>query len=145
VPQQPLNSKEVAEIEYARKRELLRKVRETRSNALQEKGRVRSADPAKQLNPAIHYAWVNRNEHRIVFFQALGYKIVNDAAVMTDWKREDGSHAYGDLILMEIDKETHEMMKLDSQLRALEGVEGESVFASFAQRAGIPVEVPRRS
>lgn len=136
-------TKQAHEVERDRKIALLRQVRETRANSLQQKGKVRSADSTKQLNPTKHYVWVNRNEHRVVFFRGLGYTICSDPAVATDWKLEDGTHAFGDLILMEIDRELHEMIKLDGQLRALEGVEGETVFAAFAERAGIPVQLPK--
>lgn len=131
------------DIEMERKKALLAKVAQVKVNLLQDKGKVRPADPTKPLNPNIKYVWVNKNENRVVSFQGLDYKIVKDPNVLTDWKREDGSHIYGDLILMQVDREWYDGLKLHSQMKAIEGVEGEAVFAAFAERNGIRAQIPK--
>lgn len=131
--------KEAHEIEQERKRALLAKVRQQREDTLKMKGRVYAADPAIGVPANKKYVWVNRNEHRVVEFTSSGYTICKDPAIRTDWRRDDGTHQYGDLILMEIDFELWEAIKLDDQIRSLENVEGAAVFESFAQQSGIPV------
>lgn len=139
---QGLTSEELELLEVERKRKLWEKVIAGRQSILMDKGKI-TAVPGKSLNPNTRYAWVNRNEHRVTMFQAQGYAICRNPDVHSDWKREDNTHIYGDLILMEIDRELWETSKLYSQMKAIEGVEGEEVFKAFAERAGIPVLMPK--
>jgi ribosomal protein S30 len=124
-----------------RKRELLAKVIANREHRALMAGKVRPADPKVPLNPKTRYIWANRNPERIVQFKIQGYEVCKDPKVATDWQKEDGTHIYGDLILMEIDQDLWEANKLYSQMKAIEGVEGEEVFKAFAERAGIPVQI----
>lgn len=130
-------AKPAHQIEQEKKIELLRKVRQTRQNAHLNHQRVWAKEG--ELPADKKYVWVNKNESRVVYYQGLGYAICRDERVMTNWRREDGTHQYADLILMDIDRGLWEAMKLDSELRGLEGVEGEDMFKAFAERAGIPV------
>ena len=133
--------KDPHELEMERKAALLSQVRQRREDTIRMKGRVYPADPNGAMPAGKHFVWVNRNEHRVVSFKSEGYTVVNDghARIRTDWEREDGTHIYGDLILMEIDKELYDTIKLDDQIRAMENVEGQAMFETFAKESGIPV------
>jgi hypothetical protein len=127
-----------------RKMELLRQVRQHRADTLFAKGRVRAADPAKAPIPEDKvFVWVNKNEHRQVHYISSGYTVCKDVRVTTNWAQPDGTHVYGDMVLMECPKDLYMAMKLDNEYRALEGVEGEELFKAFAERAGIPVSTPK--
>lgn len=125
------------EIEMERKRALLAKVRVTRDSMLQNMAKIEGGDPNK------HYGWVNNSDARITFFQAQGYTICKDPKVKTRFKREDGTHVRGDVILMERPEEEHEAWKYESELRAVEDMENsQASFKTFAARNGVPVEQP---
>lgn len=127
------------EIEAKKREELLARIQQHREDTKKSKARVFPKDPAVGLPPNKRYVWVNRNEARIVAFRSEGYVIATDDRVNSMWKREDGTHTYGDLILMEIDQELYDAIKIDDQMRAVEGVEGASMFEAFANQSGIPV------
>lgn len=133
-PLSPTNEvKEVAEAlnPQAKMEQLLRKVRMRREHALYHRGRVEKGDPEK------HYVWVNIHEHRQIEFQSAGYEIVRDPKVKTQWGKPDGTHQRGDLVLYSINKDMHEAIKLDDELRALEGVEApKHAFASMLAKLG---------
>jgi hypothetical protein len=71
----------------------------------------------------------------------MGYEICKDPDIVTDWKKEDGTHIRGDAILMTISKELKEAWKYDSELRAVADLEtSRDSFKAFGDRNGIPVE-----
>lgn len=73
----------------------------------------------------MHYCWVNRNDHRQVEFQSLGYTMVSavDTEVKTSWRREDGTHQCGDAILYQCPKEWYDALQVDQQIRSLEALD----------------------
>lgn len=116
----------------AKQMELLKRVKLTREHALYSRGRVQSGRAEK------HYVWVNTNEHRQIDFQSTGYALVrDDDKVKTQWLQPDGTHRRGDLILYSIDKDMHEAIKMDDQLRAYESIDApKHAFASHVQKVG---------
>lgn len=126
------------EIELQRKMALLRKVRVQRESLANSMAQVDGKDPA------MHYSWINRHESRMTWFAGQGYVVVTDPKIKTSWKREDGTHVRGDLILVARPKDLHEAWKYDAELRAVEDLESSrDSFKAFAGRNGIPVEEPR--
>ena len=133
VPDKPLPH----ELEMQRKKELLARVRERRARLLVNKGRVEGGDPKKV------YVWINQRDERRTYFEGLGYTLCKDPHVKTQWGREDGTHHRGDLILYEIDRDTHEALKLDSQIRAVEQMaSSRESFREFAAGSGIKTFSP---
>lgn len=125
------------EIELQRKIELLQKVRGIRDRAIMYRGLVQNMDPNKV------YVWVNMHESRQTWFQSLGYVLCIDPTVTTQWKKEDGTHRRGDLILYECPRDLYEALKLDSQLRGIEALESsKEIFKSFAEQSNIPLYSP---
>lgn len=117
---------------------LLAQVRMTREHALRNRGRVGNSKANR------HYSWVNIDQHRQIEFQSQGYVICKDPDIKTDWRKEDGTHQRGDLILYEIDKELHEALKLDDELRAYEAVAApKHVLHTQVERAGAAVYEPQ--
>jgi hypothetical protein len=101
------------------------------------KGEVKDGNPNKV------YIWVNQKEDRRTFFEGLGYQLCTDPNVKTRWRKEDGTHRRGDLILYEIDRELHEIMQLDSQIRAVEQMaSSKDSFLEFATGANVRVFQP---
>jgi hypothetical protein len=150
---------EIHEEELRRKVELLREVREVRGQILlNPAGELRNTDPSRV------YVWVNASPQRQVIFKSLRYrptvttvvkKVAKDkdgnatrrwdekVGVDSDWLCEDGFHRRGDLILYDVDKDWHDAIKKDDQIRALELTEGaEKEFEAFAERLGVPVYKP---
>jgi hypothetical protein len=105
-----------AEVELERKRALLAKVRVTREHALANRGTVQG------LPDHLSAVWVNMNEHRQIEFQSQGYILCTLPEVKSAWKKQDGSHQRGDLILYIIEKDLREALKVDEELRALEAI-----------------------
>lgn len=125
------------EVELQKKLELLGKVRATRSKMLQNASSIEGKDPA------LAYAWVNINESRRNYFEALGWQLCSDPKIKTPWRREDGTHRRGDLILYQIPKDLHEAIELEASLRAIEDIEtSQEGFKEFAGRSGVPVYDP---
>lgn len=121
------------ELELQRKVELLKKVRLLKDKA-RNRLEVTGGDPAKV------YVWVHNSDTRRQHFETLEYVVCRDPKVSTRWKREDGTHVCGDLILYEIDRELHDALKLESLYRAVEAIEGsQSDFLAFAERNRVPV------
>jgi hypothetical protein len=105
---------------------------------LQNMAKVEGRKPDK------HYSWINRDENRITHFQAQGYVICKDPDIKTNWKKEDGTHVRGDLILMETSAELHEVWKYEGELRAVEDLEASrDSFKAFAGKNQIPVNETR--
>lgn len=133
-PKVPTTTLEPHEVEMHKKMELLAKVRSTRSSMLQHLASIEGKDPSK------HYGWIHNSEPRITHFRAQGYEVCKDPKVKTQWRREDGTHVRGDLILMECPKDLHEAWKVDGELRAIEDLENSrNSFTAFAERSGVPV------
>jgi len=113
--------------------ELLAKARVVREKAVFSRSAVKGGDPSKD------YVWVHNSDHTIYHFQALGYSICKDPKVKTAWKKEDGRHLRGDVILMEVDKDFREALKMEAEARSVETLEGSrESFLAFAARKGIP-------
>ena len=114
--------------------DLLKRVKILRERAATSQGEVRNGKLDKV------YVWVHKSDQRLVYFEGFGYQICRDPSVQTNWRKEDGTHVWGDAILLEIDKDFHEALKLESQARSVEALEGtRESFIAFAQTNGIPV------
>lgn len=139
-PTQPADSETELrphEVEMARKRELLARVRVTRESMLRTFAEVQGKKPDRD------YIWVNVNEHRRTTFEGMGYTVCKDPDIKSQWKREDGTHVRGDLILYHVPKELREAWHTEGQLRAIEDQEGApAVFEDYAARAGVPTYRP---
>lgn len=119
------------------KKAMLAKVKHLRAHALFGRGAV------KKGNPAMHYIWVNINENRQVDFKSMGYDLCKDPTVETAWKRPDGTHQRGDLILYEIPKDLHEAIKADEILRAYEAVDApKQALHTTVVRSGAAIYEP---
>ncbi len=118
------------------KAELLKKVRILRSDA--SRGlEVKGSDPNKS------YTWVNVHPSRRVFFEGQGFTVCRDPKVVTSWRREDGTHIRGDLILYECDKEWKEALTAFDDLSAIEAMEGsQETFLAFAEQNKVPAQIP---
>lgn len=126
------------EEELRRKEALLGKVKLIRERLAQNQGWVEGMKPDKV------YVWVHMSDNRQIHFQSMGYELCKDPAVQSKWKRADGTHTRGDVILYECDKDLHEAISMEAELRAVEAVEGaKEGFRSVAARAGVPVFEPR--
>lgn len=131
-------------IQKEREIEMLAKVRQTYQNYLSNAGEVRAA-PGKLLDPDVTFAWVNTHPSRIVFYKTFSYKIVNsnpgqpDEDVETNWKQEDGTHVWGDVILMKIPRELKEAQDLHFHYKALDELQSESEFEQYAAKHGVVV------
>lgn len=132
-----LPEKDSAEIELERKVALLQRARVIRNNARALRGSV------ENMKPGLVYIWVNIREERQIYFQNLGYEVCKDPDVKSKWKRDDGAHRRGDLILYQMPKDLHEALKLDAEVRAIEDMENsKDSFLSFAERLSIPTYQP---
>lgn len=107
--------------ELIRKQELLAKVRAGYHKTDRSKfGAVLEGDPK------MHYAWINNRADVRVNFEGVGYEICRDPKVVTRFKREDGTHVRGDLILMQVDKEVYEMLQWQDDYASIEKLEDPS-------------------
>lgn len=125
------------EKEMLRKQELLKKVRIVRERLAQNRGMVDGMNPSKA------YVWVNISDNRQIEYQSTGYELCRDPNIKSKWKQADNTHKRGDAILYEIDKDLHEALDMDAQLRAVEGVEGaREGFKAVAFQNGVPIYEP---
>lgn len=86
------------------------------------------------------YIWVNKHELRRSAFEAMEYIVCKDPNVKSRWKKADGTHVCGDLILYEVSKEWREVLDAHSELQAIEAVEGSrEELLAFAARNHIPM------
>ena len=121
-------------LERKRKEELLSKVRTRLDLGAVNKSKVTEGDPN------MSYIWVNKNEDRQITFQGLGYSVCKDPKVMTSFKRPDGTHTRGDLILYEIPKEEREALENLAAVNAIEGLDSpKEMFQNFAEANNVPV------
>ena len=129
------------EREKARKIELLQQVRVMREGLKLSQGKVTNGDPA------FEYCWVNTRDERQHYFQAMGWQLVtndNGPAVETKWKKTDGTHVRGDVILYQIPKDFFEAMQLLNVLEGQDRAGGiEDAFMAQLQREGVPAYKPR--
>ena len=138
LPNVPATTTAPHESEAARRAALLARVRQTRAKLIFNRGEINGNKPNKE------YSWVNRAEERIVFYKAMGYEICRDPDIKSAWRQEDGTHIRGDVILMEVDKEWHEALRLDEQDRAVSALEGKTdEFERDMARVGVPTFKPR--
>lgn len=136
-PPTPLE-KQPHEIEMDRKRALLQKVKSLRQGTLMQMGALQQGNSNKE------YCWVNVRDDRRVSFEATGWNLCKDPAVVTRWKQEDGTHRRADLILYEIDRDLYEATMAYNQLRGIESVEGsEEMFIASLDRDRVPVYKPQ--
>lgn len=133
----PVQKLQPHEIEQRRMRELLSKVRIKREANAFGRGNISEASP--HFDRSKKYVWINTNQHRQIEYLGLNYEIVKTPnpkpgeEPLSSWQREDGTHVRGDLILMAVDKEFYEALKLEEQLRAFEAMEiPAQQFADFA-------------
>lgn len=92
-------------------------------------------------DPDKEYVWVRHASERVQYFQALGYEITKNPAVQTKWRRDDGTHVRGDVILMEVDKDMKEAYEVLSDAASVEALQGSrEEFINFAIQNRIPVE-----
>ena len=125
------------EIEQRKKAALLAKVRMMRETLAANQGMVGNMKPGKV------YVWVHHSDNRQIHFQSMGYELCKDPDIKSNWRRTDGTHVRGDVVLYQIDKDLHEAIDLDSQLRAIEAIEGaKEGFKVVADRLGFPVYEP---
>lgn len=125
------------EKELLRKQELLKKVHIIRERLAQNRGMVDGMNPNKA------YVWVNISDNRQIEYQSTGYELCKDPNIKSKWKQSDNTHKRGDAILYEIDKDLHEALDLDAQLRAVEAVEGaREGFKAVAAQFGVPTYTP---
>jgi|HubBroStandDraft_1064217.scaffolds.fasta_scaffold00148_7 hypothetical protein len=129
------------QLEQKRKIALLQQVRVLREGLMLSRGKVEAGDPG------FEYHWVNTREERQNYYQAMGWELVNndsDPTVKTKWRKPDGTHVRGDVILYRIPKETFEAMALynvlDGQDRT--GAIEDSFFAKL-ESSGVPGYRPR--
>lgn len=135
---QQLSPKEEA---LKHKMELLQKVRILREGLLLHRGKIDEGDPSKE------YCWVNHRDDRQYYFQAAGWVLVtNDTGpnVRTKWRKPDGTHVRGDVILYQIDKEMFEAMQLLSVLEGQDRIAGvKDSFMTTLEKDGVPLYEPR--
>lgn len=100
--------------------ELMAKVKVFRQSIQANPGQVKNGKPDKV------YVWASVDPRRRVAFESLGYTTCKDKDIITNslWKREDGTHVRGDLILYEISKDRHDVIQFSEQLDAVERVDG---------------------
>lgn len=115
---------------------LLAKVKVVRERMLFQMGEVRNG------TPGFTYIWVTNDNQLRVRFHTMGYEQVTkgtDPDVVTDWKREDGTHLRGDVLLYRIPTDYHDAIKLEAQIRSKEALETtKDTFLGFAAREHIP-------
>jgi hypothetical protein len=134
LPDEQLRQLSAEEKEALQKARFERLVREVRIN--REAARIGLGNVTGE--PNTQYVWVNRAEQRIISFESMGYVIVGkDDPVTSKFRREDGTHVRGDLILMKLPKDLHEMYKWDSEKQAVSSQQQpKDEFKDWARRQG---------
>lgn len=106
------------DIQAQKEADLLRRVRNIRSkNMVEEQARLTGKDPAKV------YEWINTDPRRVATFQAMEYVVcnkTNSPKLEGHWKKADGTHVWGDSILMMVDADLKQAIDADNAFRALE-------------------------
>ena len=117
---------------------MLAEVQLIHENATMNLGALINGDPAKA------YIWVRNSSESIAAKQGMGYEIVRQpktakkTVVRDIWRRDDGSFVRGDLILMSTDQERHRMLKLYSELKAVQNLRNSRTpILQKARQAGI--------
>ena len=101
--------------------------------------------PSKVLNPEPdkEYVWARRDANAIASRRTWGFEIVRDKkadkpTAGEEWRQQDGSYVRGDTILMSIDKERYEALKLIPELKAIENLrQVKNPLLHKARQAGI--------
>lgn len=106
------------EIQAQKEADILRRVRNIRSkNMVEEQARLTGTDPSKT------YEWINTDPRRVATFQAMEYVVcnkTNSPKLEGHWKKGDGTHVWGDSILMMVDADLKQALDADNAFRALE-------------------------
>jgi hypothetical protein len=127
--------------EKERKIALLARVRVMKENA-----RSGVAVPLKDTDPGYVYLWAFNHPDRIAQLSNKEYELVgkNDK-VSSAFKKPDGTHVRGDVILMRCKKETAEAFGLLAELDSIEQLGSKSDFENFAVQRGIPLFAVQRN
>lgn len=127
--------------EKERKMALLARVR-----VMKENSRSGVTVPLKDADPAYVYLWAYNHPDRIAQLNNKDYEIVgkNDK-VSSAFKKPDGTHVRGDVILLRCKKETAEAFGLLAELDAIEQLGSKSDFENFAAQRGIPLFTVQRN
>lgn len=146
MPQQPSNifAGPLAELqpheeEQRRKMNLLKRV-----SVLRDAMNIKRSEVLG--DPDTEYMWVNIREERQLHFQGLGWEKVtlDDDVVKTPYRKDDGTHIRGDLILYKMPKELAQAHQEYNTLLGLERIEGhKSAFRTAAAKEGIPTFTPK--
>lgn len=121
----------------ARKRALLEKVRVLSENLVNQMGQVLNGDPDYV------YIWVPNYPDTITRYQNMQAEIVGAKdSVKTNFRRSDGTHVRGDVILMRMPKELAEAWNAHRDLKALEAIPGnKQSLMDWAGQQGIPAHL----
>jgi len=131
------------EREAAAKAALLAKMQVIHENATRNLGALLNGDADKE------YIWANASSESLAGMMGWGYQIVKDPkekkdnpTVSIQWRQPDYTFRRGDLILMSINKETHQYRKLYSELKGMQHVvDARKSILNKARQAGIRVEL----
>ncbi len=127
------------EIERKKNVDLLSRARTLRDGARKDAGRVFNEDPARV------YIWVHNSDQRKSLREGMGYRITKSKkddknAAYTQYRRGGGENVYGDLILMDCDRDEHDALKMLPEIEALELVSAPRAdFLGFGQSQNVPV------
>jgi hypothetical protein len=127
-PQRVPPPSQADDIQAAKERELFARVRNIRSkNSVAENLKVWGEDSSGKIqdcrSPGKIYEWINSDHRRVSYFESREYVVCNASNspnIMTNWKRDDGTHVQGDAILMMVDRDLKEELDKDDALRSLE-------------------------
>jgi hypothetical protein len=98
-------------------------------------------------DPAKGYQWERNTNDSIAAARSRGWELVktgSNAEVETPFRREDGTHVYGDLILMQIPRDEQEILELLPDVEAVERIHGRNQYQqllAFSQENRVPMEV----
>jgi hypothetical protein len=108
------------ELEDERMRELLARVHSIeRRNPFDEHAKLEDEDPKKI------YEWINIHPSRVSTYQMREYEIVKsgtggNSKVKSKHSRKDGTHVWGDAILMQVDRDLRMALDASAAYKALE-------------------------
>ena len=114
----PLSGSNADDVQAAKEADLLRRVRNIRSkNMVEEHSKLAGKDPSKT------YEWINVHPSRVATYEAMEYVVCNKSnstKLEGRWKKADGTHVWGDTILMMVDTELKNALDAENAFRALE-------------------------
>lgn len=121
----------------------LSQIKLLRQRAILDAGKVKGGDPK------MHYSWINDHPDRIKYYESLDYRICKNEGIRKacpDWAKADGTLHRGDLVLMEVPKDTKDAIEYSELLDAAESKDqAEAVFMAFADKHNVPAFVPKTS